>query len=641
MNGNRSTFRVRMALPTMLVVVVFTWTTLTSCSSAPSGGTNANNNTAANTNDNAPDNTNDNTVDHTNDNAVDNGNDNVVDDPLIPSACCSPDGSCTVATREQCDGAFIGGGAICDSSSCSVSPFTDEALDRGLSYQALFPRGAPDIVPGSGVGFVDLDNDGDFDVVALGHIGDGLVGVFEADGQGRFTDRSADAAITPSTLARGIAAADYDDDGDLDLYLSHWEEPNRLIRNDGGFHFTDVTATAGVATTGHGAGCTWGDYDGDGWLDLYTTDYLLDQPNKLFHNLGDGTFEEVAAALGVESNRRGMQAAFFDFDGDADADLYVANDLLGGVCPTCCNEMYINNGNGTFTKAGDETGANACLNSMCIAVGDVNNDQNLDMFFSDDSRPPGNILIVNQGDGTFVDSSVEAGVKTPDIIGWGGMFFDYDNDGHLELFVTYNTANNRFFENDGTFPLHDIAAEVDLDDEGQSYCTALSDVDNDGDLDFVLWNRQEMLKLYINNEGQKRRWVKFDVIGEGHNKRGVGTSVALRAGGLGQVRQVMGFNNFKGVDEARLHFGLDTARVVDEIRVTWPGGHTRTLTDYPGNQVWTLYPPGRLGDVSGDGVIGSDDRAALEACRGAVRPGCEMMDLDGDADIDDADQAAQ
>ena len=119
------------------------------------------------------------------------------------------------------------------------------------------------------------------------------------------------------------------------------------------------------------------------------------------------------------------------------------------------------------------------------------------------------------------------------------------------------------------------------------------------------------------------------------------TSVAIRAGGLGQIRQVAGFNNFKGVDEARLHFGLDTSRVVDEIRVTWPGGHTRTLTDYPGNQTWTLYPPARLGDADGDGVIGPDDRAALEACRGAVRPGCEMMDLDGDADVDDADQAAQ
>jgi hypothetical protein len=631
----------------MLVTFSFAVVASTACSSAPSGGGNSNDNTVANSNDNTIENANDNTAANTNDNVSDNTNtnvntnDNVVEDDLIPSACCLSDGSCTVATREQCEGAFVGGGTPCGATSCQVSPFTNEAADRGIVYRALFPRGEADVVPGSGVAFLDLDNDGDFDLVALGHVGDGLVGVYEADGQGHFTDRSADTGIAPSTWARAVVAADYDADGDMDLYLSHWSVPNRLMRNDGEFRFTDVTDTAGVGKIGHGAGCAWGDYDGDGWLDLYATDYLIDGPNSLFHNLADGTFEDVAAELGVIQDRRGMQAAFFDFDGDADQDLYVANDLQGGVCPTCCNEMYVNNDDGTFTKAGDETGANACLNSMCIAIGDVNNDQTQDMFFTDDSLPPGNILIANQGDGTFEDVSITAGVKASGVIGWGGMFFDYDNDGRLELFVTYNTAANQFFENDGAFPLRDIAPEVGLDSEGQSYCTAVSDVDNDGDLDFVLWNRQEDLYLYINHEGQKRRWVKFDVIGQGWNLRAVGATVAIRAGGLGQVRQVFGFNNFKGMDEARLHFGLDTARVVDEINVTWPGGNSRTLTNYAGNQVWTLYPPGRLGDADGDGVTGSSDHAVLEACRGAVRPGCEMMDFDGDADIDDADQAAQ
>jgi len=302
--------------------------------------------------------------------------------------------------------------------------------------------------------------------------------------------------------------------------------------------------------------------------------------------------------------------------------------------------LYINDG-GTFAKASDETGANVCLNSMCIAIGDVNNDLTLDMFFTDDSLPPGNILILNQGDGTFVDGSVEAGIKTTGIIAWGATFFDYDNDGHLELFVTYNTDRNRFFSGGGTFPMRDVAGSVGLDDVGQSFCTALADVDDDGDLDLALWNRQEFIKLYINHEGQKRRWVKFNVIGEGHNRQGIGTTVTIQAGGLGQVRQLIGNNGFKGQDENKLHFGLDRARVMDEIRVLWPGGTARTLTNYPGNQTWTLYPPSRLGDANGDGVIGADDRAALESCRGAVRPGCEVMDIDGDGNIGDADQAAQ
>jgi len=646
--------RRRFMSASMVLVMVCLCAAALRCTPAPGGGGsgNTNDNTVGNANDNAnandntPSNTNDNVPGNTNDNASGNtngnGNDNVaVNDDLIPSACCLSDGSCTIATRDACEGAFVGGRAPCSATSCDASAFTNESVERGLSYQVIFPRGEPDVVPGSGIAFVDLDGDGDSDVVVLGHVSDGVVGVFESDGQGHFTDRSADSGIAASTLARGVAAADYDDDGDIDLYFSHWEEPNRLYRNDGGFHLTDVTDTAGVGTSGHGSGSSWGDYDGDGWLDLYTTNYLLDVPNRLYHNKGDGTFEQVAEALGVESNRRGMQAAFFDFDGDADMDLYVANDLLGGVCPTCCNEMYLNNGDGTFTKAGDETGANACLNSMCIAIGDVNNDQTLDMFFTDDSLPPGNILILNQGDGTFSDGSVEAGIKTTGIIGWGGTFFDYDNNGHLDLFVTYNTAEDHFFENKGTFPLQEVAAELGLNEEGQSYCTAWADVDNDGDLDMALWVRQQFLKLYINNEGQKRRWVKFNIVGEGHNRFGIGTTVKISAGGLLQVRELIGNNGFKGMDESRLHFGLNTARVVDDIEVIWPGGHTRTLHNYPGNQTWTLYPPGRMGDADGNGAIDASDRAVLDACRGAVTPGCEMMDLDGNGTINDTDAAAQ
>jgi hypothetical protein len=598
---------------------------------------NGNDNTIGNANDN----TNNNTDDNANTNTDENTNDNTVaDDDLTPGACCLPDESCTVTTREVCDGAFVGGGAECSETSCEVSAFTDEAIQRGISYVVIFPRPGPDIVPGSGIGFLDLDGDDDPDLMVLGHISDGLVGVFENDGHGRFSDRSAESGIVPDILARGLAAADYDADGDLDVYLSCWTAANVLLRNDGGFHFTDVTAVAGVGHVGLGSGCTWGDYDGDGWLDLYVSDYGLGMPNRLYRNRGDGSFVDVADTLSVTSLRRTMQALFVDYDGDADADLYVANDLLGGVCPKCCNELYRNDG-GHFTLVPAETGANACLNSMCIAVGDVDNNLALDMFFTDDSLPPGNILILNQGDGTFIDASTQAGINPRGLIGWGGTFFDYDNDGYEELFVTYNSAPNQFFENDGEFPLLDVAPWLGLDDPGQSYCTALADVDADGDPDLALWNRQENLRLYINNEGQKRRWVKFSVVGEGPNTMGIGATVTINAGGRRQIRHLMAGNNFKGQDSSELHFGLNTARTVDEILVVWPDGTTRRLTNYAGNQTWKLFPPARLGDANGDGVVGADDRAVLETCKGAVRPGCEMMDIDGDGDVDDSDQAGQ
>lgn len=597
-------------------------------------------NTEPNSNSDAEGNT-DTNADETPGSPGDNADANPVDEVAPgPSACCLPNGTCTVTTREECNGAFIGAGLPCSATSCEVSPFTDEAAERGITYTALFPRGEPDVVPGSGIGFLDLDGDDDPDMMVLGRVGDGLVGVFENDGRGHFTDRSAESGIAPSRLMRGIAAADYDADGDLDVYLSFWTAPNVLMRNDGGFRFTDVTEAAGVGQEGKGAGSAWGDYDGDGWLDLYATDYGIDAPNRLYRNRGNGSFEEVAESLGVASGRRSMQAAFLDYDGDADMDLYVANDLMGFECPTCCNELYRNDG-GAFTLVSDDTGANACLNSMCIAVGDVDNNLKLDMFFTDDSLPPGNMLILNQGDGTFIDASTEAAVNPRGIIGWGATFFDYDHNGYEDLFVTYNTGANQFYQNDGRFPFAEVAYALRLNEVGGSYCTATADVDADGDLDLAVWIRQHNIKLYMNNEGHKRRWVKFNVVGEGRNTRGVGAMVTIAAGGRRQIRHLMAGNNFKGHDSSELHFGLDTARMVDEIVIVWPGGIMRTLHNYAADQTWRLYPPRRLGDANGDGIVDADDRAVLENCRGPVRSGCEMMDIDGDGDVDDADQAAQ
>lgn len=560
-----------------------------------------------------------------------------VDDLPSPGACCLSDGTCLQTLDEECNGAFIGPGTECGLSSCNVSPFADEAMQRGITYLALFPRGEPDVVPGSGIGFLDLDLDDDLDMMVLGRVGDGLVGVYENDGTGRFTDRSADSGIPPDRLIRALAAGDYDDDGDWDVYLSYWTARNGLFRNDGDFHFTDVTEFAGVGHVGQGSGCSWGDYDGDQRLDLYVSDYGIDRPNRLYRNRGDGSFEDVAPALGVTSGRRTMQGAFLDFDGDADMDLYVANDLMGFICPECCNELYRNDG-GVFSKMPDESGANACLNSMCIAVGDVDNNLALDFFFTDDFFRPGNILILNQGDGTFVNASTEAGINPMGAVGWGAVFFDYDNDGYEELFVTYNTAANQFYENDGRFPLTNVASSLGLDFDGLSYCTAVGDVDDDGDLDLAVWSRQQNIRLYMNQEGHKRRWAKLVVIGEGRNKFGIGATVTISAGGRRQIRHLMAGNNFKGQDSNELHFGLDTARTLDEIVVLWPGGTTRTLTNYAGNKTWKLYPPSRLGDANGDGVVGADDLAAFDACLGVVRPGCEAMDVDGNGDVNDADR---
>jgi len=559
------------------------------------------------------------------------------DCPEPNGACCLDDGSCSVVARTACDGAFQGAGTACSATACAISPFTEEAAQRGVDYLVIFGRGDE---AGSGVALIDLDNDGDADLVTMGHVGDGAVGIFENDGTGNFTDRTANTGIPPLPDAHSVAAADYDDDGDLDLYLTQWNLANVFLRNDGNFHFTDVTAAAGVGGVGYGGGSAWADYDSDGLVDIYVCNWEYTDRNFLYRNLGDGTFEEVAEALGVASRERSYQPIWIDYDGDADLDLYLSNDNVLSLCgqPGHHNELFRNDG-GTFTDVSTETGADVCFNSMGAAVGDF--DRNLwpDLHFT--NLPPGNVLIANQGDGTFLNQSAAAGIDQPGELGWGTVAFDYDHNGFEDLYVVFNNGVNRFYDNPGTFPLQNIARQLDLDLVAESYCLASGDIDLDGDLDLVLSSRQERVRIYINNEGQKRDWVKFKVVGEGRNRGGIGTAVQVRTGEVRQVRHLLFGNNYKSQNETILHFGLGGARVLDEISIVWPGGTTRTLSGYAADTLWTLYPPERLGDVNGDGVINATDTAAMTNCQGDVRPGCEMMDYNGDGDVDSTDATLQ
>lgn len=554
--------------------------------------------------------------------------------PESAGACCLDDGSCTILPPAECDGAYLGHGSQCLANACSLSPFTEEAEKRGVDLLVIYGR---DDEAGSGLAFVDLDLDGDPDLVVLGQVGDGIVGVFENDGKGFFADRSADTGIPPSPLARGISAADYDDDGDLDLYFTCWLQPNVLLRNDGNFRFTDVTSEAGVGGVGHGAGSAWGDYDGDGWVDLYVANWEYTDHNFMYHNLGNGRFEEVAGPLGVDSLERSYQPVLIDYDKDSDLDLYLSNDNRVSNCgPEFHNRLFRNTG-GTFADVSMETGADICMNSMGVAVGDLDGNLYLDLYFT--NLPPGNFLLLNQGDGTFVERSAAYGLDTPGSTGWGTAAFDYDNDGFEEFFVLNANDANRFYEHDGTIPLQDIAPTLGLDEDGASYCLALADVDNDGDLDIAESVRQQRLKLHINQEGQKRHWVKFRVVGEGRNRFGIGTTVTIRTGERSQIRHLLFGNNYKSQNEALLHFGLRSARSIDEIEIVWPGGTTRTLRNYAAEQTWALIPPEQLGDWNGDGAVDSNDAAGFANCQGTIRPGCEALDVDGDGVIGPVDES--
>ena len=493
-------------------------------------------------------------------------------------------------------------------------PFTDEAVARGV----VFPISSMSPQFGFGLGFADLDGDGDDDLVALGR-SNGVVGIYENDGTGAFIDRSAASGIAPSSAYSGVVSADYDADGDADLYLSSWETPNVLLRNDGGFTFTDVGAALGVDDDGRGQGCTFGDYDGDGWLDLYVGNYTdpfgNDRPNRLYRNLGGVAFVEVGEAMGVDDDQLLYQASFLDIDRDGDADLYLGNDKgAAGECAGAMNLLFMNVA-GSLVDITGPSGTEGCVDSMCIAIGDFDRNGFDDLYVT--SNLNGNALMMNQGNGTFVRLEVLAGVASF-AVGWGAAFLDYDNDGHQDLYVCNFTEPNRLYTHDGTLPADDVAVAMGVGDPGFSYTVAYADVDLDGDLDMAVSSLGENLRLYINHAGGLRRSVRFRVVGIGPNRDAIGAQLRIEDEDGAQVRQVVAGCNFKSHNELVAHFGVDSTELLGQLVVDWPGGEvSRVLTTVPTNAQWTILPPERLGDVNGDGVVTDADVTTFQACFGS------------------------
>ncbi len=528
--------------------------------------------------------------------------------------------------------ALVGGAAPV---ALGQNTFTDEAVARGIDYTVV--NDIPQL--GAGVALIDLDNDGDPDLMALGESG-GQVGVWENDGAGNFTSHKATSGIAPQIAGSGLCAGDYDADGDLDVFISNWLVDDVLLRNDGNFTFTDVTAAAGVA----GGICAsnssvWGDYNGDGWLDLYVTARTntqgADVRNLLYQNNQDGTFTNVAPQLSVDDGEApSLVVTFLDYDRDGDADLYLGNDKGSG--PDWQNRFYENQGDGTFADITAFTRTEANVDCMGIAVGDMNLDGLQDLYVT--NIPFGNVLLISHGDGTFDDKTAAADVGSY-VVGWGTLFFDYDNDRYLDLFVCNQLAPNRMYvRENGAWPCTDLAPALDLDEFDSSYCVAAGDVDNDGDIDLLVQTHSQRLSLHINNQGQNLSWVKFEVVGQGANVFGVGAQVDVTSGGFTQMGEVFGGHNYKSQNHRVLHFGLKDNAFLDEVTITWPGGDSRTLTGYFGHSTWTLYPPERMGDANGNGrVDAADILAAKASMKTFFQPGHEIFDMDGNGYLDDQD----
>jgi len=526
-----------------------------------------------------------------------------------------------------------------------ITAFTEEAIARGVVYT---PASNVGVMSGVPVGFADLDGDGDQDLIAAGATADGI-GIFDNDGTGHFTDRSSTSGIPPILKASNYSAADYDGDGDLDLVIGRFGGGIHLFRNEGNFTFVDVTAASGLTEFAATHGLSWGDLDGDGWIDLHVCNYVNAIPgtnnarNRVWRNNGDGTFSNVAQAWGLDTKAYSFLTAITDFDEDGDLDIYLSNDR-GMYSPFVPNRYWRNDG-GTFSEIGQQNGTGVALFSMGVAVGDLDRDGRIDLYCTNlpAAVPPlngENPLLLQLTRGAWTQSQQAWGVTVKQS-GWASLFFDADLDGWQDLFVVNQHVTNRLFLNTGGPPMFDATTAAGLSGPlNNAYSASVADIDGDGDLDLAVSHAGINLKLYINHSDNRRRWAMFNLRGERKDTAAIGATVRVRTGAVEQIRQVVvGANGYLGGSDGRLHFGLGAAVIMDEIHIRWPNSkRSRTLTNYPVDRVWTLYTPPELGDANGDAVIDQSDLSVFSANFAApVKPGLEMMDMNGDGVLDQAD----
>ena len=500
-------------------------------------------------------------------------------------------------------------------------------------------------INGSGCAWFDYDNDGSLDLYIVN--GSSIRQLknpaptkesprnylFHNNGNGTFTDVTVSAGAQGGRWGQGVAAADYDNDGFVDLFVTNFG-PNLLYRNNGDGTFSDASRSAGVSGgTLWGVGAAFADYDRDGDLDLYVVGYidfdiyhppsprqpqcqyrgttigacgprgLKGAPDKLFRNNGDGTFTDVTAAAGVTDQglRYGFSVAFEDFNGDEWPDIFVANDSTP-------NYLYLNQGDGTFEEVAVMVGVaynqeGLEQSDMGIAVGDVDNDGWTDLFvttFSDDNYT----LFHNDGEALFTDISYPSGLGEPTIpfLGWATFFLDYNNDGWKDLFCVnghlYPEVDELFpdmsyrqpsqlFANTGNGRFREVSAEVGLRSlplrSGRG--AAVGDYDNDGDPDICIVNIDDRPTLLRNDGGNQGHWLQIKTVGTVSNRDGIGARVKVVAGSKTQYDRVRTGGSYLSTSDIRLRFGLGDQGKADLVEIHWPSGNVDRITDVPANQL--------------------------------------------------------
>jgi len=483
----------------------------------------------------------------------------------------------------------------------------------------------------AGCAFFDYDGDGDLDIYLLnGAYLDRLSGVrgrrnrgklsnalYRNNGDGTFTDVTADAGVGDTGFGMGVLAGDYDNDGDQDLFVTNYG-PNVFYQNDGDGTFTDITAQAGVANDSSGIGSTFLDYDLDGYLDLYLGNYVAydpdyqyfyaaqrfpgplsyhGQPDVLYHNNGDGTFTDVTREAGVYNTEgRAMGVTSGDIDDDGDFDIFVSNDGME-------NYLYRNNGDGSFSDIALQTGTGYGQNgeatsAMGAEFADIDEDGLVDIVVPDMTYCA---VYHNSGAGFFEEVSARTRLAAAcgQYTSWSANFFDFDHDGWGDLFITNGHPHRLIGQedllmlNDGGRRFLNVSSQLgpDFQEKFVGRGSAVADYDNDGDMDVLVTNVNARPRLLRNEGGNRKNWIMVNLQGTVSNRDAIGSRVRVTVGERSQTRWRVSSSGYLSQSDHRLHFGVGDASTIDRIEVKWPSGEIQTLENVQVNQVLTVREP--------------------------------------------------
>lgn len=458
--------------------------------------------------------------------------------------------------------------------------FNESAESLGISVNCEYT------FLGNGITFYDYDNDGWDDISIATALGDPVY--FFKNINGNFISQTLNIPNN-NTRNKQINWVDIDNDGDNDLFLTSDATGNKLYENLGNMVMQDITLSSGMLTDNFPYyGASWGDYNNDGYLDVFISIRDLDTPNILYKNNGDNTFTIVNAEAGLlTTGMMSFCSAFLDYDNDGDQDIYVSNDKY-----TIRNLLYRNNGDGTFDEVGIPSGTAVSIDAMSVTVEDLNNDGWLDIYITND--PNDNVLLINNGDGTFTDMAQSYNV-TFNSTSWGAIFLDADCDTDLDLYVSAETngdspgyLSSGFYENTGNaqFQLNNAAVPNDF---AYSYSNALGDTDNDGYPEMVVNNiDHENIFLWKNNTPVSNNWLKVKLEGTQSNRNGIGSFIEISINGEKQYRYTLCGEGYLSQNSATEFFGLGSNTIVDYVKVKWLSGIEDTIYNVDNNQLLTI-----------------------------------------------------